>query len=196
MRTNVFFCRTLSHFDVGSVFLMGCLHLTRSCASSPDSYISDKSFLVLSYHTRFHLSLLLFPGNAIIITCLSTHYSLLNACPYHFNLLFCTFLLFLPYSLYLYLFHSSFAPATGTNAINGVLGFHVCPMILLHLLCLHLYINLHWMHFFQRRRIAYLCSILFYIKMDSIMFRVVPMTPSNGCRHTQMKTTKEKRHLK
>ena len=45
---------------LGSMFLMIRLHLTRSCASSPDNSFSDKSFLVLSNHFRFGLPLLLF----------------------------------------------------------------------------------------------------------------------------------------
>ena len=35
----------LSHIYVGSMFLMRCIHLTQSCTSSPDSTLSDKSFL-------------------------------------------------------------------------------------------------------------------------------------------------------
>ena len=86
---------------VGSVCLIRHLHLARSCASSPDSPVSDKSFLMLSNHLRFGLPLLLFPGTSIAITLLPTYSSsLLNTCPYHFNLLSCTFILiFLPPSL-------------------------------------------------------------------------------------------------
>ena len=47
-----FFC-IFSHFCVGSMCLMRRLHLTRSCASSPDSSISNKSFLMLSNHLHF-----------------------------------------------------------------------------------------------------------------------------------------------
>ena len=66
-------------------------HLTRSCASSPDSPLSDKSFLMLSNNLRFCLPILLFPGNSITITLLPTYSSsLLNTCPYHFNLVSCT----------------------------------------------------------------------------------------------------------
>ena len=69
------------------------LHLTQSCASSPDNSLSDKSLLMLSNHLRFGLPLLLFPGTSILITLLPTYsFSLLNTCPYHFNLLSCTFL--------------------------------------------------------------------------------------------------------
>ena len=38
------------------------LHLTRSCASSPDCSLFDKSFLMLSNHLRFGLPLLLSPA--------------------------------------------------------------------------------------------------------------------------------------
>ena len=42
-----FFC-ILSHFYVGSMFLMSSLHWTRSCAFSPDNSISAKSLRELS----------------------------------------------------------------------------------------------------------------------------------------------------
>ena len=75
------------------MFLLKRPHLTRSCASSHDNSLSDKSFLMLSNHFRFGLHLLLFPGTSIFITLLPTHSSsLLNTCPYHFNLLSCIFL--------------------------------------------------------------------------------------------------------
>ena len=65
-----FFFRIFSHFCVGSMCLMRRLHLARSCASSPDSYISDQSFLMLSNHLRFDLPLLFSPaGTSIPITC-------------------------------------------------------------------------------------------------------------------------------
>ena len=69
-------------------------HWTRSCASSADNYyLSNKSFLMLSNNLRYGLPLLPFPGTSIIITLLPTYSSyLLNKCPYHFNLLSCTFL--------------------------------------------------------------------------------------------------------
>ena len=69
------------------------LHFARSCASSPENSLSDKSFLMLSNHLRYGLPLLLFPGTSIATTLLPTYSSsLLNTCPYHFNLLSCTFL--------------------------------------------------------------------------------------------------------
>ena len=82
-----------SHFYVGSMCLMRLLHLARSCVSSLDNSFSDKSFLMLSIHLLFGLPLLLFPGTSIAITLLPTYSSsLLSTCPYHFNLLSCTFL--------------------------------------------------------------------------------------------------------
>ena len=83
-----------SHFYVWSMCLMTRLHLSRSCASSLDNNsLSDKSFLVLSNHLRFGLPLLLFPGTSTAITLLPSYSSsLLNTCPYYFNLLSCTFL--------------------------------------------------------------------------------------------------------
>ena len=84
---------TFSNFYVGSMCLVRRLHLARSYVSSLGNSLSDKSFLMLSNHLRFGLPLLLFPGTSIAITLLPTYSSsLLNSCPYHFNLLSCTFL--------------------------------------------------------------------------------------------------------
>ena len=89
-----------SHFYVGSMCLMRLLHLARSCVSSLDNSFSDKSFPMVSIHLRFGLPLLLFPGTSIAITLLPTYSSsLLSTCPYHFNLLSCTFLDISPPSL-------------------------------------------------------------------------------------------------
>ena len=57
-----FFFRILSHFYVGSMFLMRRFHLTRFCASSPDSFLSNKSFLMLSNHLEFRSSSPSFPA--------------------------------------------------------------------------------------------------------------------------------------
>ena len=83
-----------STFKWGRCFLfMRRTHLTRSCASSPDNSLSDKSFLMLSNHFRFDLPVLLFPGTSITTTLMPTYSSsLLNTRPYHFNLFSCTFL--------------------------------------------------------------------------------------------------------
>ena len=90
---HFFFFFIFSHFYVGSMCLVRCLHLGRSCASSSDNRLSDKSFLMLSNRLRFGLPLLLFPGTSIPITLFPTYSSsLLETCPYHFNLLSCTFL--------------------------------------------------------------------------------------------------------
>ena len=89
-----------SRFYVGSMCLMRRLHLARSCVSSLDNYLSDKSFLMLPNHLLFGLPLLLFPGTSIAITLLPMYSSsLLSTCPYHFNLLSCTFLDISPPSL-------------------------------------------------------------------------------------------------
>ena len=67
--------------------------LIRHCVSSPDSSLSDKSFLMLSNHLHFGLPLLLFHGTYITITLLPTHSSsFLNTCQYPFKLLSCSFL--------------------------------------------------------------------------------------------------------
>ena len=72
---------------------MRLLHLARSCVSSLDNSFSDKSFPMVSIHLRFGLPLLPFPGTSIPVTLLPTYSSsLLNTCPYHYNLLSCTFL--------------------------------------------------------------------------------------------------------
>ena len=69
------------------------IHWTRSCPYSPENSLSNKSFLMLSNLLCFGLPLLLFPGTSITITIFPTHSSsLLKTCPYHFNLLSCTFL--------------------------------------------------------------------------------------------------------
>ena len=92
-KVTIFFFFIFSHFYVGSMCLMRRLHLGQSCASSSDNPLSDKSFLMLSNHLRFGLPLLLFPGTSIPITLFPTYSSsLLKICPYHFNLLSCTFL--------------------------------------------------------------------------------------------------------
>ena len=82
-----FFFRILSHFYVSSMCLMRRHHLVvRSCVSSLDNSLSDKSFLMLFNHLCFGLPLILFPGTSIAITLLPTYSSsLLNTCPYHFN---------------------------------------------------------------------------------------------------------------
>ena len=92
-RIFFFFFFIFSHFYVGSMCLVRRLHLDRSCASSSDNPLSDKSFLMLSIHLRFGLPLLLFPGTSIPNTLFPAYSSsLLETCPYHFNLLSCTFL--------------------------------------------------------------------------------------------------------
>ena len=87
----VFYIVIPSHFYVESMFRIR--HLTRSCASSADNSLSDKSFLMLSNHLCFGLPLLLFLGTSITITLLPTYFSsLLNTISYQFNRLSCTVL--------------------------------------------------------------------------------------------------------
>ena len=74
------FCRTplillldiLSHFYVVSMFLMRSPRLTRPCASSPDNYLSDNTFLVSSNHNRFSLPLLLLSATPVTVTLFPT----------------------------------------------------------------------------------------------------------------------------
>ena len=88
----VFFFCIFSHFYVGSMCLVKRLHLGRSCAYSLDNSLSHKSSLMLYNHSHYCVHLLLFPGTSIPITPLPTHSSsLLNTCPYHFNLLYWVF---------------------------------------------------------------------------------------------------------
>ena len=61
------------------MFLMRRLHLTQSWASSLDSSLSDKSFLMLSNHLRFGLHRFISPGTSIITTLLPT-YNSYNLC--------------------------------------------------------------------------------------------------------------------
>ena len=90
---NILLVLIFSHFYVVSMCLMRLLHLARSCVSSLDNSFSDKSFPMLSIHLLFGFTLLLFPCTSIAITLLPTHSSsLISTCPYHFNLLSCTFL--------------------------------------------------------------------------------------------------------
>ena len=93
-----------SRFYVGSMCLMRRLHLARSCASSLDNYLSDKSFLVISNHLRFGLPLFLFPVISIAITLLPTYSSSL------LNTLQPTFLHFLGYFSHLRCPSNSFIP--------------------------------------------------------------------------------------
>ena len=135
----------LSHFYVASMFFMRRFPLIRHCASSPDSYLSNKWFLVLSNNLRFRLSLLLFHRTSITITLLSTHASShLNTCPCHLKLLCCTFFLFLPPLLSLYFFQSMAGP-TGPFATAMVPHLHLT--LESHILS-HSVTNT-WIHFLQ-----------------------------------------------
>ena len=61
--------------------------------SSPENYLPDTSFLMLSNKLSVSITLLPFSSTSITITILPTCVSsLLNICPYQFNLLSCTFL--------------------------------------------------------------------------------------------------------
>ena len=83
-----------SHFYVGSMCLTRRLHLARSCASSLDNSLSDKSFLMISNHLAVVFLSFFSPAPpSPSLSCLRTYSSSLpSPCPYHFNLLSCTFL--------------------------------------------------------------------------------------------------------
>ena len=85
VRSIFYFLRILSHFYVGLMIV-----IRRLCASSPDSPLSDKSFLMLS--NRLHRSSSPFPPGPSITRLPIYSYSLLKTCSYHFHLLSCTFL--------------------------------------------------------------------------------------------------------
>ena len=53
------------------------LHLARSCASSLDNYLTDKSSLMLSNHLLFGLPLFVSPGTSITVTPVPTRILLL-----------------------------------------------------------------------------------------------------------------------
>ena len=99
-----FFFRILSHFYVGSMYLMRCLHLARFFASSLDNYcLPDKSFVMLSNQFLFGLLCFFSPEPPppslsclriiiIIIIIIMYSFSLLNTSPYYFKQFSCTFL--------------------------------------------------------------------------------------------------------
>ena len=98
-------------------FLRDPSTLTRSCASSPDNSLSDKSFLMLSHHLRFGLPL---PPPAPSLSCPHT---------LHLFLIHATFLQFLGYSppfTVLLLSSSSFKSSLVTPLI------HLCTSFLPH----------------------------------------------------------------
>ena len=106
--------------------------LAQSWASSLDNSLFDKSFLMLSNHLRFGLPLLLFPGTSIAITLLPTYSSsLLNICPYHFNLLSCTFFdisptFVVPLILSFLILSSLVTPLIHLNLISATSNFFSC----------------------------------------------------------------------
>ena len=89
----IFFFRIFSHFYVQGRFVLWDASISPGLARPPLTILSDMSLLMLSNHLRFSLPLPLSPGTPIAITLLPTYSSsLLNICPYHFNLLSCTLL--------------------------------------------------------------------------------------------------------
>ena len=81
-----------SHFYVGSMYDDIRLHVARSYTSSANSPFSLISSFTLSNHLLLGRPLFLLPCTFITIALLPTQCSsLLITCPYHFNLLSCTF---------------------------------------------------------------------------------------------------------
>ena len=86
-----------SHFYVGSMYDDIRLHVARSYTSSADSPFSLMSSFTLSNHLLLGLPLFLLPCTFITIVLLPTQCSSLRiTCPYHFNLLSCTFFVISP----------------------------------------------------------------------------------------------------
>ena len=142
---GVFLFRIFSHFDARSMCLLRCLHLARSCASFLDNSLSDKSFLMLSKHLRFGLPLLLFLGTSIPVTLLPKYSSsLLNTCPYHFNLLSCTFLdisptFVVPLILSFLILSSLVTPLIHLNIlISATSNFFSCAFFTAHVSALYI----------------------------------------------------------
>ena len=76
---------------MGSMIHMRRLHLSRSCASFPDSPFSDKYFLMMANQHGFDLPLLLFSGASTILSALSSlpmtwYRTDLTTCRAHFPL--------------------------------------------------------------------------------------------------------------
>ena len=91
--------------------------LIRHCVSSYDSSLSDESFLTLSNHLRFGLSLLLFHHTSITITLLPTHSSyLLDTLLIHFKLLSCTFFGYISHLRYPYNYFIPYSVQLGNSA--------------------------------------------------------------------------------
>ena len=121
-----------------SLLLMNRLHLTPSCASSPDNYPSDKSFMMLSNHLRFGLRLLLFHRHhPLSCTHVFLLFSIINMPGLHFDILSCsvldifrTFVVsiipsmchnIMVYGLYVRLFHFYFR-SSGVNLVTFIIG--------------------------------------------------------------------------
>ena len=75
-KTLFFFC-ILSHFYVGSMFLMRCLHLIRSCASSPT--ILSRTSRSWFQPPPLRSSSLIFPGTSVTLT---SHFAFLADIPF------------------------------------------------------------------------------------------------------------------
>ena len=133
-RTNSSYSASFPTFMWGSMYFMRRLHSTRSCASSPDNSLSDRSLLMSSNHLRFGLPLLL-PGTSITITLLPTHScSPLKRCPYYFNPLSGTFVdisstFDVPLILSLLILSSLVTPLTHLNIlISATSNFFSCVL--------------------------------------------------------------------
>ena len=136
------------------MFLMRRLHGTRSCASSSDNSLSDKSCLVLSNHLRFGLPLLLFRGTVLVFSSqymrISLHPTFLHFLGYFSHLRCpsncwsCNRLVYFPnmhcqINMYFLLLHSFSHIAYvcfGSSSAANRLNFTHCKIIMLVQVCM------------------------------------------------------------
>ena len=114
--------------------------LIQSCASSPDSFLSYKSFLMLLLYQPPPLqSSPASPSPTLLATYSS---SLLSTCPCHFNPLSCTFLdifptFVVPLILSLLILSSLVTPLIRLILISVTSNFFSCDFFTIHVSALH-----------------------------------------------------------
>ncbi len=149
---------------------MRCLHLTRSCASSPDNSLFEKSFLMLSNHLLFGLPLLLFSCTSVTITRLSI---LLLFSTHAHNTSTYTFLHFLDIlSTFVVLLLRSFLilsilviPLIHLNIlISATSNFFSCPFFTAHVSTLYIMKCYHSIFFFFRILSNFYVGLMFLMR--------------------------------
>ena len=115
--------------------------LIQSCASSPDSFLSYKSFLMLLLYQPPPLQSSPASPSPTLLAKYSS--SLLNTCPCHFNLLSCTFLYIsptfvVPLILSLLILSSLVTPLIHLSILISVTSnFFSCDFFTIHVSALH-----------------------------------------------------------